>query len=42
MRSKRLGIPVRLAVTLDSVLFLTNRILFDIPLEIVMLVSHDK
>ena len=42
MRSKRPGIAVRLAVTLSSVLYLTNRILFDIPLEIVILVSHEK
>ena len=42
MRSKRLGIAVRLAVTLNSVLYITSRSLFEIPYEIVMLVSHEE
>ena len=42
MRSKRPGIAVRLAVTLNGVLYLTNCILCDILLEIVMLVSSEK
>ena len=42
MRSKRRGIAVRLAVTLNGVLYITNCRLFDFPHEIVMLMSHEK